>query len=176
MAKRGVREVFLAGAHLAEIAELDAASCVPYARRGRRAIRILEHYPSPTVAAVNGSCSGGGFDLVLACDLVVAGPTATFVHPGIRRGLVTGWSGTTRLPSRLGGSKSRAALLQTAVVSARHEEDRSLVHRTSEHPFDEAIETARRLASVEATRWRLWRGLKRPGFIDRFNAFVVHKS
>jgi hypothetical protein len=74
--------VFLAGAHLAEIAVLDAESSAPYARRGRRVIERLEDYPAPTVAAINGSCSGGGFDLALACDALITGPN---LHLEVRR-------------------------------------------------------------------------------------------
>jgi enoyl-CoA hydratase len=167
--------VFLAGADLAEIADLDAESCVPYSHSGRRAIQLLERHPAPTIAAVNGSCSGGGFDLVLACDLVVVGPGASFTHPGIRRGLVTGWSGTTQLPDRLGSAASRSALLQAADVRVASLPDGLVVRLATGDPFEDAIETARHLASPNAIRWRLWRGLKGSGFIDRFDAFVVHK-
>jgi enoyl-CoA hydratase len=167
--------VFLAGAHLAEIANLDAVSCVPYSHRGRRAVKLIARHPAPTVAAVNGSCSGGGFDLVSACDLVIAGPKASFAHPGIRRGLITGWSGTTQLPDRLGSSGSRSALLHAADLGRASLSDGSVVRSGSDDPVEDAIETARRLASLKSTGWRLWRDLKGPGFIDRFNAFVVHK-
>ena len=167
--------VFLAGAHLAEIAALDTASCKPYAERGRRTVRLVETYPAPTVAAVNGSCSGGGFDLVLACDVIIAGPAASFGHPGIRRGLVTGWSGSTRLPSHLGSATARATLLEPRDLDASSLSSYVAVDRMAGDPVDFAIETALRMASLEPARWELWRALKGPGFIDRFHASVVHK-
>jgi enoyl-CoA hydratase/carnithine racemase len=167
--------VFLAGAHLAEIANLDASSSGPYARRGRRAIRDLENYPAPTIAAIDGSCSGGGFDLVLACDALIAGPGALFSHPGIRRGLVTGWSGTTRLPSVLGSATARAALLETRELDPGSLSSHGVILRTAEDPRTTAIESARQMASLDPARSQLWRALRGPGFIDRFNAFVVHK-
>jgi len=167
--------VFLAGAHLAEIANLDASSSGPYARRGRRAIRNLEKHPAPTVAAINGSCSGGGFDLVLACDALIAGPNARFSHPGIRRGLVTGWSGTTRLPSALGSATARAALLEARELEPVSLSIHGAVYQTAKDPVATATEKARQMASLDPSRCRLWRALRGPGFIDRFNAFVVHK-
>ncbi len=91
--------VFLAGADLREIAVLDSASCVDYADLGRSVVTALESHPAPTVAATAGSCSGGGFDIALACDAIVAGPRASFDHPGVRRGLVTGWTGTVSAPA-----------------------------------------------------------------------------
>jgi enoyl-CoA hydratase/carnithine racemase len=45
-------------------------------------------------------CTGGGFDLALACDRIVAADTATFSHPGVRRGLVTGWGARSACPLR----------------------------------------------------------------------------
>ena len=167
--------VFLAGAHLAEIANLDASSSGPYAQRGRRAIRNLEKHTAPTVAAINGSCSGGGFDLVLACDALVAGPGARLSHPGIRRGLVTGWTGTTSLPSALGSAIARAVLLETRQLDPLTLSNHGAVLSSAEDPVAAAIETARRMASLDPVRWRLWRTLRGPGFIDRFHAFVVHK-
>jgi enoyl-CoA hydratase/carnithine racemase len=167
--------VFLAGAHLAEIANLDASSSQPYAQRGRQAVRHLENHPAPTVAAINGSCSGGGFDLVLACDAMVAGPGARFSHPGIQRGLVTGWSGSTRLPSALGSATARAAMIEARELEPGSLRAHGAIVQTAEDPVATAIETARRLASLDPARSRLWRALRGPGFIDRFHAFVVHK-
>jgi len=167
--------VFLAGAHLAEIANLDASSSGPYAQRGRSAIRHLENHPAPTIAAINGSCSGGGFDLVLACDALIAGPDARFSHPGIRRGLVTGWSGTTHLPSTLGSATARAALLETRELDPVSLSIHGAILRTADDPRATAIASARQMASLDPARCRLWRALRGPGFIDRFHAFVVHK-
>jgi enoyl-CoA hydratase len=167
--------VFLAGAHLGEIAALDVASSAEYARRGRRVIRNLRRFPSPTVAAINGSCSGGGFDLVLGCDGVVAGPDARFNHPGIRRGLTTGWSGTIHLPTAMGRADAVAALLETRELEALSLEKHGAVRRVDGDPFAEACDFALRLASLNPSRIRLWRALRGPGFIDRFHASVVHK-
>ncbi len=167
--------VFLAGAHLAEIASLDADSSGSYADRGRRVVEELESYPAPTIAAVNGSCSGGGFDLVLACDAIVVGARARFSHPGIRRGLITGWSGTTRLPSALGSASGRAAVLETRSIDANSLTHHGAVSRAEGDHLSQAVATARRLASLDPDRRRLWRSLRGPGFIDRFHASVVHK-
>jgi len=167
--------VFLAGAHLAEISNLDASSSGPYAQRGRRAVRALEKHPAPTVAAINGSCSGGGFDLVLACDALITGPAARFSHPGVRRGLVTGWSGTTRLPSALGSATARAALLETRELDSVTLSFHGAILGTAEDTLAAATKKALQLASLDPMRYRLWRSLRGPGFIDRFHAFVVHK-
>jgi enoyl-CoA hydratase len=167
--------VFLAGAHLGEIAGLDATACVGYARRGRQVVQAISDYPAPTVAAVDGSCSGGGFDLALACDVIVAGPNARFHHPGVRRGLVTGWSGTTVLPDCLGPRQVRRALVAAQPLTPDELAAVGLVTSVNGDPVTRGMEMARDLAAIDSSRLFLWRLLRRPGFVDRFRATVVHK-
>ena len=167
--------VFLAGAHLAEIARLDANSATLYARRGRRIVAGLQAFPMPTVAAVDGTCSGGGFDIALACDVSVTGPRARFSHPGVRRGLITGWSGTTHLPVALGGAGAAAAVLETRELGAHSLASHGALRPVAGDTLARAIEEARRLSSLAPARRHLWRSLEGLGFIDRFAASVVHK-
>ena len=166
--------IFLAGAHLAEIAALDHRTAAGYAAAGRETLRALERHPAPVVAAVGGACSGGGFDLVLACDAVAASPGATFAHPGVRRGLVTGWSGTTRLPHLLGRPATRRLLMDGAVLDARSALEAGLVALVDRDPVRAAAREALRLARLDPRRLSLWRTLRNARFIDRFQACVVH--
>jgi len=168
--------IFLAGAHLGEIAELDADSCRPYAALGRGVARRLAHHPAPVVAAVHGSCSGGGFDLVLACDTVVASPAATFSHPGVLRGLVTGWGGTVALPSAVGRATARRALLEGSALTAADLRDAGVVVEVADDPRPAALDLARRLHRLHPSRLPLWRVLRGPRFIDRFRAVVIENS
>lgn len=167
--------VFLAGAHLAEIASLDEVSCVPYAERGRYVVELLENHPAPTVAAVCGSCSGGGVDLALACDMVITWPSARFQHPGIKRGLVTGWSGTTVLPEVVGGPLSRAALLTGQTFSGRSLKALGARCGVDDNPTETATDAALDLARLDSARLQLWRSLRHGRFVDRFRASVLHK-
>ncbi len=167
--------VFLAGADLREIAALDSSSCVEYAERGRTVVDLLEHHPAPTVAAIDGSCSGGGFDIAMACDAVVASPRATFDHPGARRGLVTGWSGTVSAPAIFGEVTARAVLVEGRRLHSETAFSLGLVGRVSPDPLRDAIEMALELARLKPSRWRLWRQLRGGRFVDRFRASVIHK-
>ncbi len=167
--------VFLAGADLREIAELDARNCVGYARAGRAVVATLESYPAPTVAAVNGSCSGGGFDISLACDLIVTGPRASFVHPGVQRGLVTAWTGTTAVPAAIGRSGARHALLTAARLGQQALEASGLAVPADGDPVEFARREALRLSRIDPARRALWRQLRGGRFVDRFRAVVLHK-
>lgn len=168
--------IYLAGADLGEIAALDAASCGPYAALGRSLGRRLASHPAPVVAAVHGSCSGGGFDLVLACDAVVAAPGATFAHPGVLRGLVTGWGGTVALPAAVGRPATRRALLEGSPLSAAELAATGAVAEVATEPLPAALELGRRLHRLHPGRLRLWRLLRGPRFVDRFRATVIEKS
>jgi len=165
--------IFLAGADLGEISELDADASVEYARLGRHAMATIRRHPSPTVAAVNGSCSGGGFDLVLSCDAVVAHPRATFSHPGVIRGLVTGWSGSLRLPEALGRPAARGALLEGRPVSATELLDAGVVHLVSDDLWSTAADTARHLAAIHPRRLQLWRTIRGSSTGARFRGCLL---
>jgi enoyl-CoA hydratase/carnithine racemase len=167
--------VFLAGADLGEIARLDTSSCIEYAAEGRRIAELFGRHPSPVVAAVKGTCAGGGFDLVMACDAVVAQPQATVHHPGVRRGLVTGWTGTTQLPEALGASVTRRAFLGAEPIDAETMSALGLVQAIAVDTATRASAIARRLAPVGGRNLAVWRSLRGPRFVDRFLATVVHK-
>ncbi|MEN0139155.1 MAG: crotonase/enoyl-CoA hydratase family protein [Rhodococcus sp. (in: high G+C Gram-positive bacteria)] len=80
---------------------------------GRGFAGLVEAPPAkPLIAAVDGPALAGGFEIVLAADLVVAAPTATFGLPEVRRGLVAAAGGLTRLPARL----PRAVALEMALT------------------------------------------------------------
>lgn len=169
------RTVFLAGAHLGEIAALDARSCVGYAALGRRVVSLLGAHPAVTVAAVDGSCSGGGFDLVLSCDAIVVGPNASFDHPGVRRGLVTGWTGTTTVRAAVGSSLARTALIGGCPMDASAAVAAGVALAAAGDPAVAAAALALSLAELDPERIELWRRLRGPRFVDRFRASMVHK-
>lgn len=168
--------IFLAGAHLGEIAELDSESCIPYARLGRSVAAALNHHPSPVVAAVAGSCSGGGFDLAMAADTIIASPDAVFSHPGIRRGLVTGWGGTESIARSIGDAPTRRALLEASEFDAAQLAELGAIRAIVSDPPAAARLIALEMARLDPSRIAIWRRLRGSNFVDRFRAFVVEKS
>jgi len=102
----GTDDVFLSGANIRELAQLDTDSALEFAKFGQRLFQSIANARQKTIAAINGYCMGGGMDLALACDTRVASIDAKFAHPGARLGIITGWGGTQRLPRLIG--KARA--------------------------------------------------------------------
>jgi len=105
----GTGEVFLSGADIRELAQLDASQARAFSQRGQRLMQRIADAKPLTIAAVNGFCMGGGLDFALACDMRIGSSTAVFAHPGARLGIITGWGGTQRLPRLIG--KTRAIQL-----------------------------------------------------------------
>lgn len=114
----GRGESFASGADLAEIALLDGPDVEAFARLGQAFMDSVARLPCETVAAVNGFCFGGALDLALACDRRLASPNASFCHPGVGLGIITGWGGTQRLPRLVGESGALQMFLTAAPITA----------------------------------------------------------
>src|SRR5690606_18055490 len=95
----GRGEVFSAGADLKVVAS-GRANDIASGKGGFAGI-VTRDFPKPIIAAVNGPALAGGFEIVLACDLVVAADTARFGIPEVKRGLMAAAGGLIRLPKRV---------------------------------------------------------------------------
>ena len=104
-------ESFATGAELDEIAPLAGVAARGFALVGQILFDQIERFPVPVVAAIRGYCLGGGLDLALACHARVATYDASFGHPGVSLGLLTGWGGTQRLPRLVGKAEALQILL-----------------------------------------------------------------
>ena len=111
-------ELFASGAALEEIAALEAESAGAFADLGRDVLAAWEDFDATTVAVVRGVCYGGAVDLALASDLVVAFPSARFAHPGVLRGIVTGWGGTARARRRLSPAALQSLFSEAEPIEA----------------------------------------------------------
>ncbi|QCO68007.1 enoyl-CoA hydratase [Luteimonas yindakuii] len=107
-------KAFVAGADIAEMADLPAVAGRDFSQRGQRLMRRIETFPKPVVAMVNGFALGGGLELAMACHLRIGADTAKVGQPEINLGLVPGFGGTQRL-LRLAG---RAATLELCLTGA----------------------------------------------------------
>jgi len=107
--------VFAAGADLREVAE-----CTPidmYMRHVERLWAAISEFPKPVIAAVNGFALGGGCELAMHADIIVAGKGATFGQPEIKVGIMPGAGGTQRLARAIGKFQAMKMLLTGLPVS-----------------------------------------------------------
>lgn len=115
----GSEDVFASGADLREIAAVKPETAREFATRGQKLMKAIADSAKLTVAAVNGFCFGGALDLALACDKRIASESATFAHPGVSLGIITGWGGTQRLPRLVGEAKALEIFLTAERISAQ---------------------------------------------------------
>ncbi len=135
---------FCAGMDLKRFA-LGERPYVPGAGFGGLTERVVA---KPVIAAVEGWALGGGFELVLACDLVCAGESARFGLPEVKVGLVARGGGMLRLPQRVPRAMALEMLLTGEPVSARRAAEAGLVNHVV--PDGTALDRARELAAVVA--------------------------
>ena len=151
----GNERAFAAGADIGELAQSSAIDLY-YQRRVERwdAIRGLW---TPLVAAVSGFCFGGGCELALSCDLIVASETAQFGQPETGLGIIPGAGGTQRLTRAVGKALAMDVILSGRRLSAREALAAGLVARVvaKEAWLDEAKRVARDIAEKGAVATRL---------------------
>lgn len=117
---------------------------------GRGLAGIIETPPrKPVIAAVEGYALAGGFEIALACDLIVASETAQFGLPEAKRGLIAGSGGLVRLPERMPRQIAMECALTGRMIPASEAERWGLVNRLC--PAGEALYAARTMAAEIAT-------------------------
>lgn len=121
-------KAFVAGADIAELAQLSGPGAQQAAARGQAVFRRFETSPKPVVAAVNGFALGGGCELAMACHLRVASENARFGQPEVNLGLLPGYGGTQRLVQLVGKSKALELLLTADQVKADEAQRLGLVN------------------------------------------------
>jgi enoyl-CoA hydratase len=151
----GNERAFAAGADVGELAAATPIELYQNRRIDRwDAIRALR---TPLVAAVSGYCLGGGCELAMACDLIVASETAQFGQPEINLGILPGAGGTQRFPRAVGKALAMDVILTGRFLSADEALRAGLVARVvaREAWLDEAKRVAREIAAKSPVSVRL---------------------
>jgi enoyl-CoA hydratase len=151
----GSERAFAAGADIDEMAEATPVEMLAGNRIGQwdRLRRITK----PLIAAVNGWCLGGGCELAMTLDLIVAGEGARFGQPEINLGIIPGAGGTQRLTRAIGKSKAMRMILTGEPITAREAEAAGLVAQvtTDELCVEDALALAAKIAAKSPIALRL---------------------
>ena len=138
----GTGDVFCAGADLKVVAQGRALEISQ--AKGNFAGLVKRDFPKPLIAAVQGAALAGGFEIVLACDLVVAAEEARFGIPEVSRGLLAAAGGLIRLPKRIPMALALELAMTGDPISAQRAFELGLVNRLV--PRDQVLDTAVALA------------------------------
>jgi enoyl-CoA hydratase len=162
-------KAFVAGADIAEMSAMSPTQAAAFADLGHTVCQTLERIPRVVIAAVNGFALGGGCELSLACDIVLASSNAAFGQPEVRLGIIPGFGGTARLPRAIGKRAAMEWILAGERYPAAEALRLGLVNRVLE-PADllpEAEKLARAIAArgplaVQAAKRLIHDGLSLP--------------
>lgn len=111
-------KAFVAGADIRELNQLQPPQAFEFAQKGQKILRSIEKLSVPVVAAVNGFALGGGFELALACDWIVASENAKFGLPEVSLGVIPGFGGTVRLSRLVGTAVARQLIFSGEMISS----------------------------------------------------------
>ena len=166
-------KAFVAGADIAGMQEMTIEKAREFSEKGMNVMHALEALPAPVIALVNGYCLGGGCELALACDWILASDTAVFGQPEVNLGILPGFGGTQRLPRKLGPARALELLTTGRQVKA----DEALRIGLANHvcPAVElsakGLELARMIASKGPAAVRLIKqAVQRGGNLDLYTA------
>lgn len=144
----GAGKAFVAGADISEMVDMRPQEAEAFARLGQDLLHNLEALPIPIIAAINGFALGGGCELAMACDILIAGEKARFGQPEVNLGVIPGFGGTQRL-TRLVGRAVASELIYTGRIIKADEALRiGLVSQV--FPQDELLTRAREMATTIA--------------------------
>jgi enoyl-CoA hydratase/carnithine racemase len=138
----GNEQGFAAGADLKEF--VDAGAIEMLQRRSERYWNVVARTPQPVIAAINGYALGGGLELAMCCDVIIAGESAKLGQPEVRVGIMPGAGGTQRLTRAVGKFHAMRICLTGRPISAAEAHQIGLVSQIV--PDAEVVDAARELA------------------------------
>jgi enoyl-CoA hydratase/3-hydroxyacyl-CoA dehydrogenase len=132
---------FVAGADIREMLEKNPLEAREFTQLGQAVFRDIENMNKPVIAAVNGVALGGGCELALACDIILASENARLGFPEVGLGIHPGFGGTQRLPRLIGKARAKEMIFTADILNAEEAERIGLVNKVV--PLDKLLEEAR---------------------------------
>lgn len=143
-------KAFVAGADIKEMEHLSTAQAREMAVSGQALLQKLEDLPVPVICVMNGFALGGGLELALACDFIIASNKAKWGLPEVTLGLIPGYGGTQRLTRNLGRALARRVAMSGEIFSAQQGYEWGLFTQVVEP--EQLMPTAMKLAETLASR------------------------
>lgn len=141
-------KAFIAGADILEMKDKKVSEGVLFAQLGHEVTKLLELMPKPTIAAVNGFALGGGTEMAIACDFIVANEKAVFAQPEVGLGIMPGFGATIRLAKYVGFPVAKELIFSGRRVKAEEAKELGLVNHIypSDTFMSSVIELARSIS------------------------------
>ena len=146
----GEGSAFVAGADIKEMISKTPMEARTFTQLGQTVFKRLEDLDKAVIAAVNGYALGGGLELALSCDMIVAAENARLGLPEVTLGIHPGFGGTQRLPRQISKSKAKELIFTGGMVDGKEAERIGLVNKAvpREKLYDEVRKLADKIAAV----------------------------
>ena len=139
-------KAFVAGADIKEFADFSISEGGSLAQQGQELLfDLVEHFPKPIIAAVNGFALGGGLELAMSAHIRIASSNAKMGLPEVSLGVIPGYGGTQRLAQLVGKGKANELIFTAGMISADEAYRCGLVNSVVEQ--EELLDTAKKMAS-----------------------------
>ncbi len=143
-------KAFAAGADIKAMQNMTQDEIEKFGRTGQSVMRTIENLPQPVIAAVNGFALGGGTELAISCDFIIASNKAMFGQPEVKLGIIPGFGGTQRLPRLIGRNMAKELIYRGNMIDAAEALRIGIANHVVEHDklMDEVFAIAKEIASV----------------------------
>ena len=157
---------FVAGADIASMSTMTKAEGEAFGKLGNDIFLMIEKFPVPVIAAVNGFALGGGNELAMSCDIRICSENALFGQPEVGLGITPGFGGTQRLARLIGPGMAKQITYAALNIDAAEALRVGLVNAV--YPLEELMPAALKLAALRSrkncsgpvlrptTRWKAW--------------------
>ena len=161
----GEGKTFIAGADIKQMKEMTPLAAKEFAELGHTFLMKIERSRLPYIAVVNGFALGGGCEVMMACDIILASEIAKIGQPEINLGIHPGFGGTQRLPRLVGKTKAKELLLTGETISAEESLRIGLVNKLVRPDvlMDEAMKLAQQIAGKSSVQTGLIKSLVNTG-------------
>ncbi len=146
----GKEKAFIAGADIKQMQAMNTLQAKEFGLLGHRLMQHIEHSRLPYIAAVNGYALGGGCEMMMACDIILASTNAKIGQPEINLGIHPGFGGTQRLPRLIGNIKAKELLLTGDAIDAQEAYRIGLINKVVEP--EKLMEETEKLAQKILTK------------------------
>ena len=143
-------KAFIAGADISVMKGFTALEAFDFSLLGQRILAFIEAMSQPVIGVINGYALGGGCEVAMACDLLIAADTARFGQPEVNLGIIPGYGGTQRLPRLVGRNLAKEMVLTGEMISAQRASEIGLVNKVV--PAAELMGAAREIAKKILSR------------------------
>ena len=139
---------FVAGADIAEMSTLSKAEGEAFGKKGNDVFRMIETFPIPVIAAINGFALGGGCEISMSCDIRICSDNAVFGQPEVGLGITPGFGGTQRLARTVGVGMAKQLIYSARNIMADEALRIGLVNAV--YTQEELLPAAKKLAATIA--------------------------